>query len=178
VPRSIHGDIFLLPDATVMLTGDDHTNSVPRGDRVAPFGDADLGVDTAEIYWPPYLFNDDGTLAARPVITKAPNKIRYGRNFEIEVAEGTPIKSVAIVRTGFPTHSQYANIRHIKLAFTPNDPQEGPSGTDRLTVYAPTVPAQAVPGDYMLFVLDEKGVPSVAKHVRVPEAKEGDVEKE
>jgi hypothetical protein len=168
VPRSIHGDIFLLPDATVMLTGDDHTNSVQRGDRVAPFGDADLGVDTAEIYSPPYLFNDDGSLATRPVITKAPDKIRYGRTFEIEVAEGTPIKSVAIVRTGLPTHSQYANIRYIKLAFIPNDPQEGPSGTDRLTVHAPAVPAQAVPGDYMLFVIDENGIPSVAKHVRVP----------
>ena len=168
VPRSIHGDIFLLPDATVMLTGDDHTNSVPRGDRAAPFGDPDLGVDTAEIYWPSYLFNDDGSLATRPVITKAPEKIRYGRTFEIQVTEGTPIKSVAIVRTGLPTHSQYANIRYIKLAFTPNDPHEGPSGTDRLTVHAPSVPVQAIPGDYMLFVIDAKGVPSVAKHVRVP----------
>ncbi len=143
---------------------------------MAPFGDPDLGVDTAEIYRPSYLFNDNGSLAIRPVITKAPDEIRYGKAFKINVAEGTSIKSVAIVRTGLPTHSQYANIRYIKLAFTPNDPQEGPSGTNRLTVHAPAVPAQAVPGDYMLFVIDENGVPSVAKHLRVRALRKDDID--
>ena len=162
VPRSSHGNIHLLPDATVMLVGDDHTNSVPVGDRVAPFGDADLGVDTAEIYYPAYLFNNDGSLAARPVIEEAPDEVKYGKDFHIEVEKGTRIKTVALIRTGLPTHSQSANIRYIKLAFE-QDARKG-----ELTVHAPVVPAQAIPGDYMLFVVDKNGVPSMAKHVRVP----------
>jgi hypothetical protein len=29
------------------------------------------------------------------------------------------------------------------------------------------MPAHAIPGDYMLFVLDEVGVPSIAKRIRL-----------
>jgi hypothetical protein len=52
-----------------------------------------------------------------------------------------------------------ANTRLIKLAFR--------GGRDELQVIAPTLPVQALPGDYMLFVIDDAGVPSVAKRVRV-----------
>ena len=93
---------------------------------------------------------------------EAPDEVHYRKDFHIEVAEGTRIKSVALIRTGLPTHSQSANIRYIKLAFT-QDVRKG-----KLTVTAPAVPAQAIPGDYMLFVVDKNGVPSMAKHVRVP----------
>ena len=77
-----------------MLTGDDHTNAVAAGDRVAPFGDADLGVDTAQILKPAYLYNDDGTEAARPIIKSAPEEIHYGDDFNIgvELAEGKRIQ--------------------------------------------------------------------------------------
>jgi hypothetical protein len=34
-------------------------------------------------------------------------------------------------------------------------------------VVAPRLPVQAIAGDYTLYVVDAKGVPSVAKHVRV-----------
>jgi len=141
---------------------------VPVGDRVAPFGDADLGVDTAEIYYPAYLFNNDGSLAARPVIEEAPDEVKYGKDFHIEVEKGTRIKTVALIRTGLPTHSQSANIRYIKLAFE-QDARKG-----ELTVHAPVVPAQAIPGDYMLFVVDKAGVPSVGKQVRLEPETHGD----
>ena len=34
-------------------------------------------------------------------------------------------------------------------------------------VKAPNLPAQAVPGVYMLFVVDDRGVPSVGKRVDI-----------
>ncbi len=161
VPKSSHGNLYLLPDATAMLTGDDHTNSVAVGDRVAPFGDPDLGVDTAQILKPAYLFNDDGTEAARPVIRTAPKEIHYGDDFNVgvELADGKRIETVTLYHSGSSTHSNGANIRLIKLAFR---------GKGReLRVIAPRLPVQALPGDYTLYVVDEKGVPSVAKHLRV-----------
>ena len=132
-----------------------------RGDRFAPFGDGDLGVDTAQIFEPAYLFNEDGSRAERPVIEHAPDEIRYGKNFKIHVdlAEGADIQKVTLFRSGSSTHSNGANIRLVKLGFR----REG----NHLRVIAPRLPVQALPGDYTLFVVDERGVPSVAKHVRV-----------
>lgn len=166
VPKGSHGNLYLLPDATAMFTGDDHINSVQAGDRVAPFGDTDLGVDTAQIFEPAYLFKDDGTKADRPRITDAPEEITYGKNFHMRVRlvpkQGN-IKSVTLYRSGNPTHSMGANTRLIKLAFSGEKDEE----KDELKVIAPTLPVQALPGDYTLFVIDDAGVPSVAKHVRV-----------
>ena len=169
VPRSQHGNLYLLTDATAILMGQDHTQSVPVGDRVAPFGDPDLGVDTAQILKPAYLFNDDGTEAARPAIKHAPDEIHYGDDFNINVeladvrrgrhGESRRIKMVTMFRSGSSTHSYGANMRLVKLAF---------KGEGRgLRVIAPRLPVQALPGDYTLFVVDERGVPSAAKHVRV-----------
>ena len=39
---------------------------------------------------------------------------------------------------------------------------------------APKLPAQAVPGIYMLFVVDKAGVPSVGKQVRLEPETHGD----
>jgi hypothetical protein len=161
VPKSSHGNLYLLPDATAMLTGDDHTNAVQRGDRFAPFGDSDLGVDTAQIFKPAYLFNADGSEADRPVIEHAPDEIEYGDDFNIRVdlAGGRRIRMVTLFRSGSSTHSMGSNVRLIKLAFRRTG--------NHLRVVAPRLPVQALPGDYTLFVVDEQGVPSVAKHVRV-----------
>ena len=107
------------------------------------------------------LFNEDGSRAERPVIEHAPDEIRYGKNFKIHVdlAEGADIQKVTLFRSGSSTHSNGANIRLVKLGFR----REG----NHLRVIAPRLPVQALPGDYTLFVVDERGVPSVAKHVRV-----------
>jgi Domain of unknown function (DUF1929) len=161
VPKSSHGNLYLLPDGTAMLTGDDHTNAVQTGDRVAPFGDPDLGVDTAQILKPAYLFNDDGSEARRPVIKDAPQELHYGDDFNVnvELADGKRIQMVTLYRSGSSTHSNGANMRLVKLAFRGN-------GRD-LRVIAPRLPVQALPGDYTLFVVDSQGVPSIAKHLRV-----------
>jgi hypothetical protein len=36
-----------------------------------------------------------------------------------------------------------------------------------LEITAPTKPVQAKPGDYMLFIVNQKGTPSMSKHIRL-----------
>src|SRR6266571_2887119 len=49
VSRGLHGNALLLPDATVMIMGDDRINLVPPGDRAYPPGDPDQGVANCQI---------------------------------------------------------------------------------------------------------------------------------
>jgi galactose oxidase len=120
VPKSSHGNLYLLPDATAMLTGDDATNSVPVGDRVAPFGDPDLGVDTAQILKPAYLFNDDGTEAVRPLIKSAPDVIEYGEDFNVgvELTGGRRIQMVTLYHSG---SSRTATVRTCVSSSLPSE---------------------------------------------------------
>ena len=62
-------------------------------------------------------------------------------------------------RTGSVTHELHNDYRLLILNFT----QEG----SHLTVDMPFKPAQAIAGDYMLFVVDEHGTPSMSKHIRL-----------
>jgi hypothetical protein len=49
----------------------------------------------------------------------------------------------------------------VKLAFS----RRGSAPAGELRVVAPRLPAQAVPGIYMLFVVDGNGVPSLSRKV-------------
>jgi galactose oxidase len=164
VSRGLHGNALLLPDATVMIMGDDRINLVPPGDRAYPAGDPDQGVANGQIFRPPYLFSGPEQEAVRPVILDAPDEISYRGHFDVKVdGLASRIKSVSIIRTDFDTHSLESGEKYVKLAFS----VKGKDADGRLRLESPEVPAQALQGDYMLFVLDAAGVPSVAKHVRL-----------
>ncbi len=72
--------------------------------------------------------------------------------------------SVVLLRSDHNTHSFTGGDRYVKLAFH----QKGSERKGELRVVAPKLPAQAVPGIYMLFVLNRNGVPSVGKKVLLP----------
>jgi hypothetical protein len=63
-----------------------------------------------------------------------------------------------LLRSDHNTHSLTTGDRYVKLAFRikKDDVSEG-----ELRVRAPKLPAQAVPGIYMLFLVDGDGVPSL-----------------
>ena len=65
---------------------------------------------------------------------------------------------MSLVRLGASTHGFNQNQRFLPLAFTQN--------TGSLSVTAPANSNLAPPGDYMLFLVDTNGVPSVASMVR------------
>jgi hypothetical protein len=156
IPRDEHGIIQLFPDASVYLGGQNRNGLVRPGDPAAPLGDSDLGVPVGQLFRPPYLFDKNAfPVASRPAITSTPQTVDYGRPFKVGVASAKRIKSVSMVRTGAMSHSLNTDIRLVKLAFKQN-------GATGLTIYPPKLPGTAIGGYYMLFVVDEDGVPSVA----------------
>jgi hypothetical protein len=171
VVRGLHGTSTLLPDGTVFFAGENREAlirtddpSFPIGDF--PQGDPDLGVPNGQIFRPPYLFKKDGTPAERPVVAAAPETIHYDEHFDVRVqGRSDRIASIAILRSDHNTHSFTGGDRYVALGFEVNgDPAQG-----GLRIHTPRLPAQAVPGIYMLFVVDKAGVPSVAKRVLLVE---------
>jgi galactose oxidase-like protein/Kelch motif protein len=174
VSRGLHGTATVLPDATVFFAGENREALVRPDDPffplmssyagLLPAGDPDQGVPVGQIFYPPYLFKADGSRASRPAIREAPRVIDYRGHFDIAVSGSqSNIASVAILRSDHNTHSLTAGDRYVKLAFK----QKGDDRKGELRVIAPKLPAQAVPGIYMLFVVDKNGVPSMGKQVRL-----------
>jgi hypothetical protein len=174
VSRGLHGTATLLPDASVFFAGENREALVRPDDPAFPMttsyagelpaGDPDQGVPVGQLFFPPYLFRADGTPAARPAISASPAEISYRGHFDITVA-GDPslIASVVMLRSDHNTHSLTTGDRYVKMAFH----VKGPANLGELRVRAPKVPAQAVPGIYMLFVVDQDGVPSMGRQVRL-----------
>jgi Domain of unknown function (DUF1929) len=126
-------------------------------------GDPDQGVPVGQVFSPPYLFQRGGSQSARPVIARAPTQIPYDGHFDLRVAgRADQVGSVVLLRSDHNTHSLTTGDRYVKLAFAPGDPAAGD-----LRVKAPNLPAQAVPGIYLLFVVDKNGVPSIGRRVDI-----------
>jgi hypothetical protein len=108
----------------------------------------------AEVFSPPYLFK-----GARPTVTAAPTGVAYGQSFSVETPDAAGIAKVTIVRLSSVTHAFNENQRFNSLSFT--------RVAGGLNVTAPANANLAPPGDYMMFLINGDGVPSVAKFVRV-----------
>jgi galactose oxidase len=141
VTRVYHSTSLLLKDGRVLHSGSgDAANNANHYD--------------AEIFSPPYLFK--GT---RPSISRAPSTVNYGEPFLVGTATPSEIARVTFIRLGSVTHAFDMNQRFNELSFV--------TGTDGLTVTAPTNPNEAPPGHYMLFILNGNGVPSVARIIKL-----------
>jgi hypothetical protein len=173
VSRGLHGTATLLPDATVFFAGENREALVRPDDPsfplttsyagLLPAGDPDQGVPVGQVFSPPYLFQRGGGRSSRPVIARAPEQIAYGGQFDLRSAgPSDQIGSVVLLRSDHNTHSLTTGDRYVKLPFT----RSGRAAGD-LRVTAPTVPAQAVPGVYLLFIVDKNGVPSVGRRVDI-----------
>src|SRR4051812_8830506 len=136
--RMYHSAAMLLPDGRVLTAGGEFNGRM-----------------NAEIYSPPYLF-----MGQRPEITTSPTTVGYGSGMSIGVTtDGSPIASVALIDLSAVTHAFNHNQRYVPLTFS----QAG----NTISATAPPNANYAPPGYYMLVVKDSKGVPSVAKFVRV-----------
>jgi fibronectin type 3 domain-containing protein len=144
--RLYHSTALLLPDGRVLMAGG---GALP--------GSIAIDQRNAEIYSPPYLFK-----GARPTITAAPATMQYGTSFDVTTPNPTQIAKVSLIRSPSVTHAIDMNQRFQYLNFT--------QGAGKLTVDAPANANLAPPGDYMLFLVDTTGVPSVAKFVRAVSA--------
>jgi hypothetical protein len=149
VPRHDHSTALLHPNGGVWVMGGNRVQLIPGGNE-------NLAVPVTEFYQPPYFFK-----GPRPVIEKAPHKIKYGKTFELKVSNGAAeIGSVVLLRTGPITHNWTWGNRYVQIPF------EASKG-GRLDVMAPPLPGLAIAGDYLLFVVNKDGVPSEGKHIRL-----------
>ena len=183
--RQYHSIALLLPDGRVLSAG---------GGYCAECGTVGYHAQSAEIWTPPYLYArpgratgdgadggpDVGTgagadpdapapLAARPSVETVPERIDWGTAFEVLTPDASRIRRVHLIKLGSVTHSQNQDQRLVPLAFRTTD--------GALVVDGPVDRREAPPGHYLLFLVDEDGVPSFAPIVQVgqPLLRSGDV---
>jgi hypothetical protein len=148
--RTYHSTAVLLADGRVFSAGDDH-NPLESGGAFSL-------TDNGEIYSPPYLFR-----GPRPVIDSAPQSVRWGDDFGVR-SDSAGLERAVLMAPGAATHAFDMNQRHVELELLDRAKGRG------LNVAAPPSDAVAPPGYYMLFLLDDAGVPSVASWVRLDPA--------
>ncbi len=150
--RHYHSTALLLPDGRVLSAGGGICGTCQSVGYLQKNG---------QIFSPPYLFNSDGSgeLAARPIIENIPSEVGYSQSFILETPQADQIIKAGLVRTGSVTHSQNMEQRYIPLSFSVQN------GT--LDITSPNNSNIAPPGHYMLFIVNDPGVPSVARIVRI-----------
>ena len=142
-PRLYHQTALLLPDGRVVVAGSGRFGGSAEDDQMS-----------AEIYSPPYLFK-----GARPAITGAPSTIPYGSIFALTTPDAARINTVSLMRMGSVTHHFNNDQSYLNLPFQVVG--------NELDVTAPANANLAPPGDYMVFIVDTNGVPSVAATVKI-----------
>ena len=142
--RMYHATGVLLPDATVLVAGGEE-NAHPT------FG---FGVDqrSMEVYEPPYCHQ-----GARPAITSITDtggpddQIHFGGRFTLQTTQAANVDKVVLMRPGATTHHTDSDQRYVPLSFN--------TGSGQLVVEVPNDPSIAPPGYYMVFIVDNQGLP-------------------
>jgi hypothetical protein len=141
IVRGYHATALLLPDGRVLHAGSGDGAGAPNQRN-------------AEVYSPPYL-----SRGSRPTISSAPTSVAYGSQFRVLTSQADAITRVTLIRLGAATHAFDENQRFQSLAFT--------ADATGLTVTTPGSRNRTPPGHYMLFILNDNDVPSVARIIRI-----------
>jgi hypothetical protein len=138
VTRLYHGTTLLLPDGRLLHTG--------SGDAAGTVSELNY-----ELFSPPYLFN-----GARPVVSDStPAIVHYGQTIVVPTPDTSSIAKVTFIRFSSVTHAFDQSARLVPLSFA--------AVTGGLSIGIPASRSVATPGPYMLFLVNQKGVPSVGR---------------
>jgi YVTN family beta-propeller protein len=149
VARAYHSIALLLPDGRVLSAG---------GGLPFSMADDDGNHQDAQLFTPPMLFNPDGSLAARPTLTNAPNIVGVATTFTVS---GTPgLAKFSFIKMSAITHSVNTDLRYLSLPFTESAP-------GHYQIQAHTNLNVMTPGYWMLFGLDAADVYSAARVILV-----------
>jgi len=153
--RSYHGIACLLPDGAVLSAGGYES------------GDLSLNAEhTIEVFNPPYMFAD-----SRPLITigtldaSDPKGYQEIVEFQVLMPIGDAPLRVALIRPGSVTHTTDTGQRYVELAIESQTQVSGRLW--ELEVNMPLTPYYAPPGYYMLTVVDDDQVPSIAAWIQL-----------
>jgi hypothetical protein len=139
--RDYHSAALLLPSGKVMMAGWNSTS--------------------IEVYSPPYLFR-----GPRPVISSAPAVVHRGQEFVVEVPppHGKSVVKVVLVRPMAVTHQTDSEQRVLELDWAHRHGHAHPKKLRlRAPHSSPSSPARR--GYYMMFAINDKGVPSAAEWI-------------
>ena len=151
VPRLYHSTALLLPDGRVVAAGGN-----PEATTLVPWDQDPIHEEMRlEIFSPPYLFR-----GPRPTITGVSTEWKYGQTFQINSPDAGSIRWASLLRNCVTTHSFDGSQRLVDLDI---NAQAGGIVTITIT----NNPNIAPPGWYMLFLVNNNGIPSVASWVHL-----------
>lgn len=141
--RQYHSSALLLQDGRVLSGG----GGICGDCKAAGYEERN-----AEIFTPAYLYAGDANLAVRPALTAMPESADYGQTVQVSTSAGSTILRAHLIKLGSATHSENQDQRLVPLSFTQ-------SGTV-ITFPVPSSRNTTPPGHYLLFLVDDQGVPS------------------
>lgn len=140
-PRVYHSTALLLPDGRVISMGGNPQAKVIE--------------HSIEIYSPPYLFRGD-----RPMVMEHPGEITYGEEFQVKTDNARRVTQVVLMRPEVLTHVTNSDQRLLELEYRRQD-------EEKLQVAGPPTKALMPQGYALLFLLNQDGVPSIGKFIKV-----------
>ena len=150
------------------VEGLEHVAECPVGQgESTAFCDQTVQHFNGEIFSPPYLFNPDGSVAPRPIISALSSntdtqgfKVRVGGTLTVDMSgDASAGMTFSLVRIGSATHSVNSDQRRVPLTATKNKA--------RWRVALPKDSGILIPGHWYLFAMSKAGTPGVARTVQV-----------